>query len=65
MAYLARYAFQLAQQFNNFYHRHHVLNEQDPNRRALLFFSPLRSRAGEITRALGLSRHRSAAGYVA
>jgi len=35
-AYLARYAFQLAQQFNNFYHRHHVLNEQDPTRRALL-----------------------------
>ncbi|HEU4634910.1 MAG TPA: DALR anticodon-binding domain-containing protein, partial [Edaphobacter sp.] len=31
-AYLARYAFQLAQQFNNFYHRHHILNETDPVR---------------------------------
>jgi arginyl-tRNA synthetase len=35
-AYLAKYAFQLAQQFNNFYHRHHVLNETDPTRKALL-----------------------------
>ena len=26
-AYLAKYAFQLAQQFNNFYHRHHILTE--------------------------------------
>ena len=35
-ALLTKYVFQLAQQFNNFYHRHHVLNEQDPARRALL-----------------------------
>ena len=35
-AYLAKYAFQLAQQFNNFYHRHHVLNEADPTRKSLL-----------------------------
>ncbi|MBB5331832.1 arginine--tRNA ligase [Tunturiibacter gelidoferens] len=35
-AYLAKYAFQLAQQFNNFYHRHHVLNESDPTRKSLL-----------------------------
>ncbi len=35
-AYLAKYAFQLAQQFNNFYHRHHVLNETDPTRKSLL-----------------------------
>ncbi len=35
-AYLAKYAFQLAQQFNNFYHRHHVLHETDPTRKALL-----------------------------
>ncbi|HEY0163344.1 MAG TPA: arginine--tRNA ligase, partial [Edaphobacter sp.] len=34
-AYLSRYAFQLAQQFNNFYHRHHILNETDPGKRAL------------------------------
>ena len=35
-AYLAKYAFQLAQQFNNFYHRHHVLNEANPTRKAFL-----------------------------
>ena len=34
-AYLARYAFQLAQQFNNFYHKHHILTEQDPAKKAL------------------------------
>jgi arginyl-tRNA synthetase len=35
-ALLARYAFQLAQEFNNFYHRNHVLNETDAARRKLL-----------------------------
>jgi arginyl-tRNA synthetase len=35
-AYLAKYAFQLAQQFSNFYHRHHILTEGDPARKALL-----------------------------
>ncbi len=35
-AIMARYAFQLAQEFNNFYHRNHVLHETDPDRRALL-----------------------------
>ncbi len=35
-AYLAKYAFQLAQQFSNFYHRHHILTESDPARKALL-----------------------------
>jgi arginyl-tRNA synthetase len=29
-AYLAKHAFQLAQEFANFYHRHHVLTEEDP-----------------------------------
>jgi arginyl-tRNA synthetase len=36
-AYLARHAFQLAQLFNNFYHRHHILTEEDPARRQFLF----------------------------
>ena len=36
-AYLAKHAFQLAQQFNNFYHRHHILSEEDPARRQFLF----------------------------
>ena len=35
-AYLAKHAFQLAQLFNNFYHRHHILNEEDPARRQFL-----------------------------
>jgi arginyl-tRNA synthetase len=51
-AYLAKYAFQLAQQFNNFYHRHHVLNEPDPTRKALLLATAAVAQR-EMTRALG------------
>jgi len=36
-AVLAKYAFMLAQSFNNFYHRHRVLTESDPARKTLLF----------------------------
>jgi arginyl-tRNA synthetase len=35
-AYLAKYAFQLAQLFNNFYHRHHILTEENASRKSLL-----------------------------
>jgi arginyl-tRNA synthetase len=35
-AYLAKHAFQLAQEFNNFYHKHHILNEEDPARKIFL-----------------------------
>jgi arginyl-tRNA synthetase len=35
-AFLAKYAFQLAQGFNNFYHKHHILSEGDPEKRAFL-----------------------------
>lgn len=35
-AYLAKHAFQMAQEFNNFYHKHHILNEEDATRRKLL-----------------------------
>ena len=35
-AYLAKHAFQLAQEFNNFYHRHHILTEEDPGKKAFL-----------------------------
>jgi len=35
-AYVARHVFQLAQEFNNFYHRHHILTEEDPTRKTLL-----------------------------
>ena len=51
-AYLAKYAFQLAQQFNNFYHRHHILTEADPTRRAF-YFATAAVAQREMTRALG------------
>jgi arginyl-tRNA synthetase len=35
-AYVARHVFQLGQEFNNFYHRHHILTEEDPARKTLL-----------------------------
>jgi arginyl-tRNA synthetase len=35
-AFVAKYAFQLAQAFNNFYHKHHILTEADPQKRAFL-----------------------------
>jgi arginyl-tRNA synthetase len=35
-AYLAKHAFQLAQEFANFYHRHHILTEENPARKTLL-----------------------------
>jgi arginyl-tRNA synthetase len=35
-AFIAKYAFQLAQEFNNFYHKHHILNEVDEQKRAFL-----------------------------
>jgi arginyl-tRNA synthetase len=51
-AVLTKYAFTLAQQFNNFYHRHHILNEADPARRALLLATAAVARR-EMVRALG------------
>ncbi len=41
---LAKYAFSLAQKFNLFYHKYHILSEEDPERRALLFM------VAEVTR---------------
>jgi arginyl-tRNA synthetase len=35
-AFVAKYAFQLAQSFNNFYHKHHILSEADEQKRAFL-----------------------------
>ncbi|HEX4311223.1 MAG TPA: arginine--tRNA ligase [Acidobacteriaceae bacterium] len=35
-AYLAKHAFQLAQDFSNFYRLHHILSEEDPVRKKLL-----------------------------
>jgi arginyl-tRNA synthetase len=35
-AFVSKYAFQLAQAFNNFYHKHHILSEEDAEKRAFL-----------------------------
>ena len=35
-AFVTKYAFQLAQAFNNFYHKHHILSEGDDRKRAFL-----------------------------
>ncbi len=35
-AILAKFAFQLAQAFNNFYHKHHILSEEDAAKKAFL-----------------------------
>ena len=51
-AHLTKYVFQLAQQFNNFYHRFHVLNETDPERKALLLATAAVAQR-ELIRALG------------
>src|SRR5262249_43795497 len=37
-AHLARYAFQLAQSFNNFYHQHHILSQSDRDKRTFLLW---------------------------
>ncbi len=36
---MTKYAFQLAQQFSNFYHRHHILTESDAARKTVLLAS--------------------------
>jgi arginyl-tRNA synthetase len=51
-AILARYAFVLAQQFNNFYHRHHILTETDEARKVLLLATAAVARR-ELVRVLG------------
>ena len=51
-AIMARFAFQLAQEFNNFYHRNHVLNEADPERKKLLLATAAVA-SRELTRVLG------------
>ncbi len=51
-AYAAKHAFQLAQLFNNFYHRHHILTEADePRKRFLLATVGVVRR--ELVRVLG------------
>jgi arginyl-tRNA synthetase len=52
-AYVAKYAFQLAQQFNNFYHRHHILTEADDQRKTFLLATAAVVRR-ELIRVLGV-----------
>ncbi|MBI2677274.1 MAG: arginine--tRNA ligase [Candidatus Koribacter versatilis] len=52
-AHMAKYAFQLAQQFSNFYHRHHILNEADPERKKFLLATAAVVRR-ELARALDI-----------
>jgi len=52
-AYLAKYAFQLAQLFNTFFHRHHILSEPDEARKRFLLATAAIVRR-ELVRALGL-----------
>jgi arginyl-tRNA synthetase len=50
---MAKYAFRLAQAFNNFYHQYHILSETDPARQSfLLFLVHLVNES--LTRVLGL-----------
>ena len=52
-AFVSKYAFQLAQAFNNFYHKHHILSEPDQQKRVfLLGLTELLER--ELVRALNL-----------
>jgi arginyl-tRNA synthetase len=52
-AFLAKFAFELAQAFNNFYHKHHILSEADAHKRAfLLALSELVE--AQLVRTLGL-----------
>jgi arginyl-tRNA synthetase len=52
-AILAKYAFQLAQRFNNFYHSYHILSEEDPLKREVyLLITEIVSE--RLTRALDL-----------
>ena len=35
-SFVAKYCFELGQAFSNFYHKHHILSEEDPERKSLL-----------------------------
>jgi len=52
-AHMAKHAFQLAQVFNNFYHRHHILTEPDEGRKRFLLATAAVVRR-ELIRALAV-----------
>jgi arginyl-tRNA synthetase len=56
-AYAAKHAFQLAQLFNNFYHRHHILTESDESRKNFLLttVAVVRRELVRVLDALGIS----------
>jgi len=56
-AVLARYAFELAQAFNVFYHKHHILSEEDAEKRAFLLrlTSLVRERLIAVLGLMGIS----------
>ena len=55
-AFLARYAFELAQAFNVFYHKHHILSEEDAEKRAFLLrlTSLVRERLTAVLNLMGI-----------
>jgi arginyl-tRNA synthetase len=57
-AHVAKYAFQLAQSFNNFYHEHSVIAEKDEQRRNLLSWLTLyvRDQLLSAMRVLGIEQ---------
>jgi len=52
-AYLAKHAFQLAQEFATFYHNHHILTEVDPSKKTFLLATAAVT-LRELVRALAL-----------
>lgn len=52
-AHIAKYAFQLAQSFNNFYHQYHILNEEDRGKRTFLLWMADFFRS-QLERTLGI-----------
>ncbi|MBW4026601.1 MAG: arginine--tRNA ligase [Acidobacteria bacterium] len=52
-SYLARHAFQLAQDFSNFYRKHHILTEANPDRKKLLLATAAVAQR-ELIRSLAL-----------
>jgi arginyl-tRNA synthetase len=52
-AFIAKYCFEMAQAFNNFYHKHHILSEQDENRKSFLLALCMMVQA-QLEKALGL-----------
>jgi len=56
-AYAAKHAFQLAQLFNNFYHRHHILTESDETRKKFLLatVAVVRRELIRVLNTLGIS----------